>query len=244
MNMKNQYKNITEICREIDLIVEKKNNNHDYKRLNLDLRNVLHKELIYSEIDLFCITVLKIANTKNRILRYLEGDFWDFINELPFNIIQTHDFEILEVEEMEFSEDYPNQAKKILSRLIGLSREILGLPNDNSKGSDVRRAGALMLIAELFEYYHIPNVKELFLNSIRSKNKKEQYRALEGLEVYYDTTEDEIDDNITKVLHQIIKETEDRTIVSTCLQIQINAGLIDELTAVSEIDNWKEEHHW
>jgi hypothetical protein len=125
MNMKNQYKNITEICREIDLIVEKKNNNHDYKRLNLDLRNVLHKELIYSEIDLFCITVLKIANTKNRILRYLEGDFWDFINELPFNIIQTHDFEILEVEEMEFSEDYPNQAKKILSRLIGLSREIL-----------------------------------------------------------------------------------------------------------------------
>jgi hypothetical protein len=243
MNRKNKYKSINEVCEEVDLIVQKKNNEQDYKRLYLDLKNALHKELVYIEIDLFCITVLKIANTKNRILRYLERDFWDFISDLPFHICLIHDLEILEEEELGFCENYSNQGKRIFSRLIGLSREILELPDDNSKGSEVRRSGSLKLIAELTEYYRIPNAKGLFLSSIRSKNEKEQYRALEGLENYYDTTEDEIDRVVIKVLDEIIKETEDRTVASSCLQIQINAGIIDEMTAVCEIEDWEDEHY-
>ena len=138
---------------------------------------------------------------------------------------------------------YKNQQKKILSRILGLSIEILKLPDDNSKGSELRRANALKLIADLNGYYIIPDVKTLFLNSIKSKNSAEQYSALEGLENYYDVTEDQIDDDLVKTLNEIIKETDERTVASTCLQIQINAGIINEMTAVFEMNDWKDEHY-
>jgi len=243
MSKKKQYKNITEICKEIDLIIENKNNKNDYKYLYSDLLHALQRAIDYSEIVIFCNTVLKIAKTKNRILRYLEKDFWDFINKLPFQLLLIQRIEIIEDEKIEPNIDYDNQGKKILSRLIGLSKEIIELPDNNSKGSKLRRASALRLIADLINYYHIPEAKNLFINSIKSKNKDEQFRALEGLENYYEVTEDEIDDGLVKVLNEIIKETDDRTVASTCLQIQINAGIIDEMTAICEIDDWKDENY-
>jgi len=243
MNKLKKHKNIIEICKEIDLIVEKKDNKKDYKYLYFDLLNAIHEEIEYSEIVIFCNTVLKIAKTKNRILRYLEKDFWSFINGLPFKILLNQETEILENEEIEPNIDYKNQWKKILSRILGLSIEILKLPDDNSKGSELRRANALKLIADLNGYYIIPDVKTLFLNSIKSKNSAEQYSALEGLENYYDVTEDQIDDDLVKTLNEIIKETDERTVASTCLQIQINAGIINEMTAVFEMNDWKDEHY-
>ncbi|WP_166366759.1 hypothetical protein [Perlabentimonas gracilis] len=238
-----KHKNIIEICKEIDLIVEKKDNKKDYKKLYYDLLNVLQEEIEYSEIVIFCNTVLKIAKTKNRILRYLEKDFWNFINELPFKILLIQSNEITENEEIEPNIEYNNHGKKILSKILGLSIEILELPDDNSNGSELRRANALKLIADLNSYYIIPDVKTLFLNSIKSKNADEQYNALEGLEHYYDMTEDQIDDGLVKTLNSIIKETNERTVASTCLQIQINAGIINEMTAICEIDDWKDEHY-
>ncbi len=241
--MMRKHKNIIEICKEIDLIVEKKGNKKDYKYLYVDLLNVIPEEIEYSEIVIFCNTVLKIAKTKNRILRYLEKDFWSFINGLPFKIFLHQEIEITEDEEIEPNVDYTNQWKKILSRILGLSVEILKLPDDNSNGSELRRANALKLVANLNDYYIMPDIKSLFLNSIRSKNSCEQYIALEGLANYYDVTEDQIDDELVETLNEIIKETVDRTVASTCLQIQINAGIIDEMTAVFEMDDWKDEHY-
>ena len=157
-----KYKNIKEICREIDLIIEKKDNKNDYKYLYSDMLNVLKGKIDYSEIVIFCNTVLLIAKTKNRILRYLEKDFWDFINKMPFQLLLIQRIEISKNEIIESNTDYDNQGKKILSRLIGLD--------------------------------------------------------------------------------EIIKNTDDRTVASTCLQIQINAGIIDEMIAVSVMDDWKDDH--
>ncbi len=237
-----KHKNISEICTEIDLIIENKDNKNDYKYLYSDLIYALSGKIEYSAINTLCDTVVKIAKTKNRRLRYLEKDFWNFINKLPFQLILIQQIDILENEEIESNIDYKNQGKKILSRLIGLSEEILELPDDSSKGSELRRASALKLLTDLINYYNILNVKKIFLNSIKSVNKSEQYNALEGLENYYEVTEVKIDKELIKVLNEIIRETNDRTVASTCLQIQINAGIIDEMTAVCEIDDWKDEH--
>ena len=238
-----KHKTITEICTEIDLIIENKDNKNDYKYLYSDFSHALSGKIEYSAIIIFCDTVIKIAKTKNRRLRYLEKDFWDFINKLTFQLIIIQEIDILENEEIESNIDYKNQGKKILSRLIGLSKEILELEDDNSKGSEIRRASALKLLADLTNYYNILNVKKIFLNSTKSKNKSEQYNALEGLENYYEVTDEKIDNELINVLNEIIRETNDRSIASTCLQIQINAGIIDELTAVHKIDNWKDEYY-
>jgi hypothetical protein len=241
--IKIKKKNIKEICNEIDLIIDGKDNKTDYKYIFLHLDDALTKKISYDEFVLICETIIKIAKTKNRIIRHLEKDFWSFINKIPFQIILIQRLYISENEELLPNNDYDNTDKKILSRLLGLAQEVIGLKNDNSKGSDLRRAGSLRILGEMINYYHIPVAKNLFVDSIKSKNKKEQYAALEGLETYYDVSEDEIEDDLVKILNVIKKETDDRTVASTCLQIQINAGIIDEMIAVSEIDDWKDEHY-
>jgi len=236
-------KNVKEICTEIDLIIEGKDIKNDYQYIYIHLNDVFTRIMSYTEIDLICKTTIKISKTKNRTLRYLENDFWDFINRIPTEIIVIQELYISENEILLSNTDYDSPGKRILSRVLGLAQEVLELKYDNSKGSDLRRAGSIKYVGEMINYYHIPVARSLFVNSITSKNKKEQYAALEGLENYYDVSEDEIDNDLVKTLNDIIQETDDRSVASTCLQIQINAGIIDEMTALFEMDDWKEEHY-
>jgi hypothetical protein len=236
-------RNIKEICKEIDLIIAGKDNKVDYKYIFLHLDYALTKKISYDEAVLICETIIKIAKAKNRKIRHLEKDFWSFINKMPLQIILIQGLDISENEELLSNTDYDNSSKNILSRLVGLAQEIIDLKDDNSKGSDIRRAGAIRILGEMINYYHIPIAKSLFIDSIKSKNKKEQYAALEGLENFYDISDDELEDYLVKTLNDIKEETNDRTVASTCLQIQINAGIIDEMIALCEIDDWKDEHY-
>lgn len=220
-------KDMKGVCKEIDLIIDKQDNKNDYKYLFLDLEDILSKN-DFSEIDIFCKTVLKMSKTKNRTLRYLEYHLWVFINAILHRLLLNGKIESVENESIELNMDYDNQGKKILSSLMGLSKEILELPDDGSNGSELRRAGSLKFFAKLIDFYYVKDVKELFVDSIRSKNKDEQYAALEGLVNYYDIIEEEIDDNLIDALNYISKETAYQTVVSMCLQIQINAGIIDD----------------
>jgi hypothetical protein len=238
-----EKKNIEEICRMIDQIIDGPVDKIEYKYISLHLNNALTKKISYDDIVLFCETVIKIAKTKNRIIRHLEKSFWNFVNNIPFQIILEQKLKITENEELLSNTDYDKKGKKILSRLLRLTQEILEIKDDNSKGSDLRRSGSLSFIGELIDYYHIPIAKELFVKSINSKNEKEQYAALEGLENYYRVTDDNLENDLIQNLERIKNETEDRTVASTCLQIQINAGLIDKKTAMFQMDDWNDDHY-
>ena len=115
MSIEQEYKDIKGVCNEIDLIINKKDNKNDYKYLFLDLENILYKRE-FSEIDVFCNTVLKIAKTKNRILRHLESHFWSFANSILYQLILKSKIETVENETIELNTDYDNPEKKILSK--------------------------------------------------------------------------------------------------------------------------------
>lgn len=233
-------KNIKEICKEIDLIIDGSHNKTDYQFIYSHLDNALNKNLSYSQIELICETIIKIAETKNRILRYLEKDFWDFILKVPNVFLSGISSD--EDEELLPDTEYDNESKKILSRLIGLPQEILKIKDDNSKGSGVRRVGAIRLIADLTDYYHIPFAKELFIDSLNNKNENERYAALQGIQNYYNVTDEEIDEDIVQRLELIKDETNDSSVMFTCLQIQIDAGILDQTSALFELEDWKEDH--
>lgn len=239
-------KNITMICSEINniLVNEKivKEKKINITTLSCDLRAALFQDISYDQINEFCELTLKIAKTKGRIIRNIEKNIWLEISELPFRLISNLDIEIKENEEISSSCDYENGIKKIFSRILKLSLEVLKIDDDKSNASDNRRSGALKYIGEMLNYYNIPDSKNIFLESINSTNKQEQYFALTGLEIYYATTEDKLSKKTITELNKIIKQTDDRTVASTCLQIQINAGIIDELSAVCSIDDWKDEN--
>ncbi len=241
MNKIKKHRSISGICDEINLIIDNQYNNAEFKHLSTEFRYAIQAEIEYSDILVLCDTVIKVGKIKNRKLRYLEKEFWKFITEIPFRIL-IHEGDMLEDEEIKSNTDYSNPKKKILSRLIGLSKEILEVTDIKTKSNEFRRTSALKLIAEMVNYYNISDVKNIFLNSIKSKNKSEQQIALEGLESYYQVTENEIDEDLIKVLNEIFKQTNDRIVASICLQIQINAGIVDEFDAILQLDDWKEDH--
>ena len=235
-------KSVKAISKLIDQIIDGSDNKSDYKYIYFHLNEALTKKISFDDIEIICETLIKIANTKNRKIRYIERHFWDFVNKALFHIIMMHELDISENEEILSNTDYDKTGKKILSRLLGLIQETLEIKDDNSKGSDLRRSSSLRFIGDLINYYHVPIAKELFIKSINSKNIDEQYAALVGLENYFSVTEDDLADDLIQNLERIKDETEDRTVASTCLQIQINAGLIDETTALFEMDDWKDDY--
>jgi hypothetical protein len=237
-------KNIKEVCDEIDLIIAGMKDKTDYRNIYWHLEAALSRGADYGDIALICETVVKISKTKNRILRYVEKDIWSFINSIPFQIMLMQAPEINENEELLPNTDYDNISKQILSRLVGLVQEIMGLKDDNSKGSELRRAGSIKLVGELINYYHLPIAKGLFVDSLTSKNIKEQYEALQGLENYYEVENDEIEEELVNILKDIKSKTDDRSVASTCLQVLINAGIMDEMIALTEMDDWKDEHYY
>jgi hypothetical protein len=63
--------------------------------------------------------------------------------------------------------------------------------------------------------------------------------AIKGLGNYYNSVDEEIDPDITKKMDDAIDRSNDRSFVFTCLEFQINAGLISEFSAMCQMDDWK-----
>ena len=233
--------NLKQICAEIDLIIAGKNVKEDYEMIFLYLEEKLKNEPKFEDIVLFCETVVKIASTKNRILRHLEKDFWHSISLLPYSFMRSISNKTEEDVLIEPNIEYQDATKKSLSLVLGMVVDFLHQPDDKSKSSELRRTNALIYLENLTSFFHAPVAKELFIKFIKSPNEKEQYHALEGLACYYQHTEDELGEELVETLDKIRQETDDRSIASTSLQIQINAGIIDEMEAVFEMDDWKDE---
>lgn len=237
-------KNLKEICEAVDMIIENKDGANDYKNFHLDLYSALQKVLDFDEIVLFCDAVLRMSTAKNRRLRYIEKDFWDFIKRVPIQLLHVQKIDFVQAEVIEAGVSYDNEGKKILSALLDLSKKILELPGEKSVVSGYRKAAALDFVSLMINYYDYQEAGSLFLKSIVSNNKKEQLSALVGLETVFEYTDEEIGQELVDALNSIIRETDQRIIASSCLQILINANVIDTFEAVCIIDDWKERNYY
>ena len=236
-------KSIKEICHQVDLIINDPVSKIDYDSIYYPLDSALSKKVNLNEVTLFCETIIKLAKSKGRKIAYIEKDFWKLANKIPYKITVLQSLDNDVTEELLPDTDYNNADKKILSHLIGYMQKIMKLKDDHSKRSDIRRSTSLRIIAGLNYYYHIPFTKSIFTDSITSRNKDEQYEALQGLEMYYKISGEKIEDETVQTLNHIINKTDERTVASTCLQIQINAGLINEMKAVFAMDDWKDKNY-
>lgn len=233
---------IKEICDQINRFIAGQNRDIDSRSIRFNLNNFFKEKIGEHDLALFCDCLVKIAKTKDRKIRKTEQCFWNYVRFLPLDLEMQTDNDKNDEDEWEellSNTPYADRKKRKFSKLLGLAEEILKLKKDRSRASEMRRAASLELISEIMEYYIIPTALPLFWKSLQSENKGEQYAALEGLANYYAYTEDEIDSGLIEILNGILSETDDRFIASTCLQIQINAGIIDEGTALWELDEWK-----
>ena len=188
----------------------------------------------------------ELSKIKNRKASYLEEEIARLILVgLPFRIRMEDESipkDIIENLEDDYQEDQ-RIAIKMSSELLKYGKEVLTTKDDKSKRYKKRIKDVIRLLNELQQFYEIKGVKEIFKSKIEDKDEDLQFFALYGLEIYY---AHECAEKLTKEeeekLEEIIKSTKTRETASTCCQILINSGKIDEFGAMMRIDGWKDRN--
>lgn len=232
--------NILEFC-ESDTITYKDN----IRQMN-DLFNKLRfPEIREEEVKVLISLHRELSKIKNRKAIYLEEEIARLVLvNLPIRI-QMKDKDISDDIE-ELTEEYDTDQRatiKLSSELLKYAKEVIASKDDKSKRYKKRVIEAIRLLTELNKFYEIKGVKEIFQSKIEDKDGDLQFAVLSGLEEYYDYRNvDELTEEEEGKLEQIIKTTKDRSIASTCCQILINAGKMDEFEAVITMDDWKDKN--
>lgn len=188
----------------------------------------------------------ELSKLRNRKASYFEERIASAIlTELPFRI-RMRDEQIPEDTPEELSELDVSETRmtiKMSAELLKYGKEILASKDDKSKRYKKRLKEALRILTSLNDFYEIKGIKEMFMSKIDDKDEDVQFFALCGLESYYvQVNADKLTESEENKFDEIIKSTKTRETATTCCQILINAGKIDEFGAMMRIDNWKDRN--
>lgn len=221
-----------------------KENKRQLVKLFHELREV--KFINEEEIKILISLHRELSKIKNRKATYIEEEIARLILvDLPFSI-GMEDENIPEDIIEELKEEYKKKERtsvKMSSELLKYGKEVIGSKEDKSKRYKKRIKEIIRMLNELQEFYYIKGIKEIFKSKIEDKDGDLQFFALYGLEIYYaHESADELTKEEERKLEEIIESTKTREIASTCCQILINSGKIDEFGAMMRIDDWKERN--
>lgn len=246
---KKKNMSIEEVNKEILKIC--KDDKSDYKENKKRLINLFHEleDMDFeNEVELNELISLhrELTKIQNRKATYLENEIARRkLVDLPFQI-RMNDEEIpedvVEILEEEYQENQ-RLGLKLSSQLLKYGKEIIGSKEDKSKRCKNRIKEAIRMLNELQQFYEVKGIKQIFQSKIHGKDKDLQFFSLYGLEIYY---AQESADKITKEevaeIEKLIKTTKMRETASTCCQILLNSGNIDEFGAMIRIDDWKDRN--
>lgn len=124
---------------------------------------------------------------------------------------------------------------------VKFAQEIYEVKIDRDSFAGRRRGFAVEILGFMALYFSdVPEFWAMVTTSLQNKSKPEFLNTIEILEMYYEKKEEDISDDIIALLDARIDKTKSRSEVVGALNVQIKAGFIDELDALSTLDDWKE----
>lgn len=247
--MKLNSQKYSEVCERITKICE--NPEYEYKEFKYELIQLveeLKRSRINEVVDLMKVIELhrRLCKIKNRKASYIENEIGRrILVDLPFSI-RMDDEEIPEEIVEKLQEKYDSNervALRLSSELLKYGKELMSGKEDKSKRYKNRIKEGIRMLNELQQFYEIEGIKEIFKSRITDKDSDLQFFALYGLEIYYaHENVDKLEKEEEEELEKIIESTKSRETASTCCQILINSGKIDEFGAMMRIDKWKDKN--
>ena len=238
-----------ELCRRITELCE--NPKYEYRKVKNELIQLfqeLERESINEIDDLLEVIDLhrRLCKIKNRKASYIENEIGRrILVDLPFSIRMV-DEAIPEgvVEKLQDKYDPDERiALRLSSELLKYGKELMSSKEDKSKRYKNRIKEGIRMLNELQQFYEIEGIKEIFKSRITDEDTDLQFFALYGLEIYYaHENVSELKEEEEEELERIIDSTKSRETASTCCQILINSGKIDEFGAMTRIDDWKDRN--
>lgn len=231
-----------ELCEVIDLIIAGTAPKGAHRLLYFQLSDALSYGASLEDVKLLCETAIKLAHSKGRIIPHTENRFWDFLSALPLvlpisSVLSNKSFKMNE------NETVPNEENAVIDELMKLADKILSTKKENTARYIARISAVIHLLSNLLLRYDVPKAKDIIIELIDSENTEIQFNALTALENHFINSDDELSEDLIEKLDDIAYDTTDRTTFVTCMEIQINAGIIDEMTALSSLDDWKERNY-
>lgn len=184
----------------------------------------------------------EIMNAKGKDKRYIEEKVLEILSRVSFEgKKQGPDTMILRVRFLKTVDE--RQRQLIAAKLKGFALQIFSMKKVRDAYNSKRKGFALTMLGNIAVAYDCPEASEKCLLALRSKKKDLISAAFEFLETHYVEHDYQLPPDIIEELDKITEQTKDRSIAVGALDIQIQTGEINELAALSRIDDWKERNY-
>ena len=132
-------------------------------------------------------------------------------------------------------------ALETLRLLCGYALDCLAYlqPRDSNGGR--RRSSAFEILASAGRFVDQPEVLTLALKNLGKANSPQVYGVFRFLTDYFVSRDAEPDERVIDRLLALVKATRSRSIACGALNVLVETGVFDELSALSYMDEWKEK---
>lgn len=195
----------------------------------------------FSNDDLIPIltTYKKVASTKRKLKQTIEKEMLKWISYMPHLLWSKED----EEKKQQFERNPKTKEGQIAESLIEFAKEIFEIKLDRDAFSGKRRGFSIQLLESLSNYFEVPEFIEQCSKSIKSKSKNEFIESVECLQEYYIARDEMPSEDLIAIIDNRIEKTKHRKELVSALNLQIETGLIDELDALSRLEDWKEKNN-
>jgi hypothetical protein len=129
-------------------------------------------------------------------------------------------------------------------QLLAFSEEILARNRSRDAFANKRKGLALQLLDKIDVYYDVPQCEKLYGAAIASGKEVLVPTAAEFYENYLRRRNTQPAPEILALLDKLVRKTKSRSVAVAALNLQVVTGVISELGALSEIDDWKEKNSY
>ena len=232
---------IKEMCEMLLKIYEKQTNEND----RLSAVQIVYKlgfeinrnNFTLEDLNQILVVTIQIAKTKKRLQQILEEKLLGLISFLPHKLWMENE------EKPRFYRGTKSKEGEIANSLISFAEEIYEIRVDRDSFAGKRRGYAIQILESLTNYFEVPEFLIMCRKSIKSKSKNEFLYTIESLKNYYLETGQLPEEEIIKEINTRIAKTKSRSEIVGGLNLQVEAGIIDELEALSRVDEWKEKYY-
>jgi hypothetical protein len=133
-------------------------------------------------------------------------------------------------------------ALAVLKTLCGYALDCFVYKRPRDAASGRRREKAFEILTHAGQLMDLPEVLALARKSLRKPSGVEVEGAFLFLSHYYTSRDAEPDEQIVDELLALSQATGSRSTAVGALNVLVQTGVIDELSAVCHMDDWKDEH--
>lgn len=239
-----------QICKKIESLFlsgEKQNELYssisELRRLSYQSEGNISLELLRSIINL----EKKIVQAKGPKKKTIEDTIFDIFEQIAFT--HFHDKNNnhrprLERRLLDIEKDSSKRVcHKIALEILELSIELFDFNLSRDSYRSVRRQKIIEVLCYLVESYDIPKAFNMCSTALHSNKKNQIHAAIGFYEAHFDLLTDDEKKEVIEKIYSIVPKTEDRSVAVSALQCLVEINEISEMTALSEIDDWKERHY-